>query len=224
MPAELRSGRLLNGRSRLTAQLRQSPLVALVAFRLPLTTRGQEWSPSPHRARRVTVFYSCSSELDRQQYNETRVEVERRIGAAGAVSLLFTMASDMTTALDQSVQLGVAYTYRVRACNAAGFSGYSNLESATTSSSPTISGISPQSPIHSGMEQSVSVSGADFFSGPTVIASTGSFSTTRSGSQMKSVSPTSFVLLAMVGTVCSWTIRVVNRDGQQSRPFSFFVR
>ena len=56
---------------------------------------------------------------------EDRFEVERRADA-GSYLILGTTGPDVATFSDSLVVSGILYTYRVRACNSTGCSGYSN--------------------------------------------------------------------------------------------------
>lgn len=62
--------------------------------------------------------------------NETRFDVRRRI-QGGAWQIIATPPADTTSYLDTTVVAGTSYDYRVRACNAAGCSAWSNIASAT---------------------------------------------------------------------------------------------
>ncbi|MEM7587278.1 MAG: matrixin family metalloprotease [Acidobacteriota bacterium] len=63
--------------------------------------------------------------------NETSYEVERQ-EAGGSFQRIATIGANRTTYEDTTTQGDVTYTYRVRARNSAGASGYSNTDTVTT--------------------------------------------------------------------------------------------
>jgi|GEM_PF-4918610 len=63
--------------------------------------------------------------------NESGFKIERRTGS-GSYAQIGTVGINVTGYIDTSVSSGVSYTYRVKAYNAAGDSGYSNEASVTT--------------------------------------------------------------------------------------------
>lgn len=90
---------------------------------------------------------------------------------------------------------------------------------------PVISSVSPPSPIQSGTDQTLTVSGSNFQSGLTVTATfPNGQSATLSGEQIRNVTATSFQLVIRLGDPGSWNIRVNNPDGKQSSPYSFTVQ
>jgi pimeloyl-ACP methyl ester carboxylesterase/DUF971 family protein len=92
-------------------------------------------------------------------------------------------------------------------------------------SSPSISSISPNSPTVSSGNQNVTVFGSSFQSGLTVsITFPGGGGTTLSGTQIQSVTSTSFVMVATLSATGTWSIRVNNPDGGQSNTFFFTVQ
>jgi hypothetical protein len=122
------------------------------------------------------------------------------------------------------ITLNVAGTYGIRVNNPDG--GQSNTFNFTTqTATPSISSISPSTPTHSGSNQNVTVFGSNFQSSLTVsITFPGGGGTTLSGSQIQSVSSSSFVMVATLSSVGSWSIRVNNPDGGQSNIFFFNVQ
>ncbi|MGE5370728.1 MAG: stalk domain-containing protein [Solirubrobacterales bacterium] len=58
-------------------------------------------------------------------YNETRFVVERKIGY-GDFSVIAETPANVATYTDSGLPRGQIFTYRVRACNGIGYSGYSN--------------------------------------------------------------------------------------------------
>ena len=63
--------------------------------------------------------------------DETEFRIERQVGG-GSWAEWATVAAGTTSRLDQSVVGSTSYGYRIRSCNSAGCSGYSNVASATT--------------------------------------------------------------------------------------------
>ena len=63
--------------------------------------------------------------------NEDGFSIERATGT-GAFSSLATVGGNVTSYSDTSVQASTSYTYRIRARNPSGFSGYSNTATVTT--------------------------------------------------------------------------------------------
>ncbi len=80
--------------------------------------------------------------------DETGFRVERSTNGS-SFSVLDTVAADVTTYSDETIQPSSTYWYRVNAYNEFGSSGYTNVVSHTTepevNSAPTISGLSNQS-------------------------------------------------------------------------------
>lgn len=64
--------------------------------------------------------------------NETRFEVQRRKGGGGPFNHVATVDADETSYVDSGLDDDQRYTYRVRACNAAGCSAFSNQAEART--------------------------------------------------------------------------------------------
>jgi len=83
-------------------------------------------SASPTGSTTVSLTWTDGSN------NETRFEIERRIGAAGDWIQIGGSDPDATVFGDTGLTPNTTYTYRVRACNAVGCSAYSNEASAVT--------------------------------------------------------------------------------------------
>lgn len=64
--------------------------------------------------------------------NETEFRIERKTGSGGNYAQIATTAANSTGYTDSGLANSTTYFYRIRACNAAGCSGYSNEASATT--------------------------------------------------------------------------------------------
>ena len=63
--------------------------------------------------------------------NEDRFEVERKLDSASTYNLVATLPVNTREYTDTSVQVGNTYNYRIRACNIAGCSAYSNVVTTT---------------------------------------------------------------------------------------------
>jgi hypothetical protein len=83
--------------------------------------------------------------------DETQFEIQRRTGG-GAFAALATVAANVTTYDDTSVVSSTTYTYRVRARNGAGASGFSNEAGATTSGEPPPTGLAATATSDSAIE------------------------------------------------------------------------
>jgi hypothetical protein len=145
--------------------------------------------------------------------------------SGGSTTLSGTQIHSLTTTSFVMVAtLNATGTWGIRVNNSDGTqSGTFNF--TVRAPSPVISSISPASPTVSGANQNVSVFGANFRSGLTVTAFFPSGgSTTLSGTQIQSLSGTSFVLRVTLGARGNWGIRVNNADGSQSNTFNFTVR
>lgn len=64
--------------------------------------------------------------------NEQGFKIERKTGSAGTWSQIATVPANVKTYQNTGLLPGIAYFYQLRAYNAAGQSGYSNVASATT--------------------------------------------------------------------------------------------
>ncbi len=64
--------------------------------------------------------------------NETNFEVQRRTLPSGAFAVLITTAANVVSYVDSSASATTSYEYKVRAKNSAGYSGFSNVATATT--------------------------------------------------------------------------------------------
>ena len=68
--------------------------------------------------------------------NETGFKIERKTGAAGVYTEIFTTVANVMSFKDSTLSANTEYFYRVRAYNASGFSGYTNDANATTLPNP----------------------------------------------------------------------------------------
>lgn len=66
----------------------------------------------------------------------TRFHIERQTGTAGVFTEIAATVSSLTSYTDVNVTLGTTYPYRIRAENDNGFSGYSNVATATVPMAP----------------------------------------------------------------------------------------
>ncbi len=125
------------------------------------------------------------------------------------------------TSFTMIATLNVPGTYGIRVNNPGG--GQSNTFNFTTQA-PTVSigSISPSSPTRSGSDQNVIVSGSGFQSGLTVtVFVPGGGTATLSGSQIQSVTASSFAMVVTLNVAGTYGIRVNNPDGSQSNTFNF---
>ena len=99
---------------------------------LPISGLAQ--TANPH-----TLTWQDNSSVSDQ---EDRFEIERMAGTGSFFPLVST-GPDVTTYQDNQIIVGAFYTYRVRACNTAGCSGYSNEASkiAQAGQAPTAPGL-----------------------------------------------------------------------------------
>jgi hypothetical protein len=122
------------------------------------------------------------------------------------------------------ITLNVPGTYGIRVNNPDG-SQSNTFNFTTQAATPSISSISPSTPTHSSSNQNVTVFGSNFQSGLTVLITfPGGGSTTLSGTQIQSVTSSSFVMVVTLSATGGWSIRGNNPDGTQSNTFSFNVQ
>ncbi|HMT09438.1 MAG TPA: M23 family metallopeptidase, partial [Pyrinomonadaceae bacterium] len=131
------------------------------------------------------------------------------------------IGSVSSTSFTMFVTLNVLGTYGIRVNNPNGnFSNTFNF--STQAASPTISSINPASPCVNGNDQNVTVSGSNFVSGLTVtVFLPAGGPVTLSGSQIQSVTSTSFVMVITLNLQGNYGIRVNNPSGAQSNTFNF---
>ena len=67
-------------------------------------------------------------------------KIERKDSPTGVYSQIATVSPNTTTYSDTGASPSTSYSYRVRAYNAAGNSGYSNEDDATTPAAPAVAG------------------------------------------------------------------------------------
>jgi len=84
----------------------------------------------------LTATALSNSEVDLawtdNSFNEAGFRIEHSPGGAGAWTEIDTVPQNVTTYRDSGLDASTAYDYRVRAFNATGNSGYSNVASVTT--------------------------------------------------------------------------------------------
>jgi pimeloyl-ACP methyl ester carboxylesterase len=122
------------------------------------------------------------------------------------------------------ITLNVVGQYGIRVNNSGG--AQSNTFNFTVqSATPSISSVSPSSPTRSDSNQNVSVFGSNFVSGLTVtVFIPGGGTATLSGSQIQSVTSSSFTMVITLNVVGQYGIRVNNSGGAQSSTFNFNVQ
>src|SRR6185295_17151715 len=123
------------------------------------------------------------------------------------------------------VTLNVLGQYGIRVNNPSG--AQSNTFNFNTQNpvTPQITSISPASPTVNGSDQNVQVFGSNFVSGLTVtVFFPGGGSSTLSGSQIQSVTGSSFTMVVTLNVLGQYGIRVNNPSGAQSNNFNFTVQ
>jgi hypothetical protein len=73
--------------------------------------------------------------------NETSFSIERKTGSGGTYSVVATVAANTTSYTNTGLSSSTTYYYRVRAALGSLYSGYSNEDSATTSSAGPLPGL-----------------------------------------------------------------------------------
>jgi uncharacterized repeat protein (TIGR01451 family) len=145
----------------------------------------------------------------------------------GSATLSGTQILNVTpTSFVMVITLNAVGTWKIRVKNPD--ASESNTFSFTVENPPTsglrIDSISPANPTASALDQSVAVFGSGFQQGLTVSVNFPSGgSSSLSGTQIQSVTSTSFVMLITLNGTGSWSLRVGNPDGLQSNTFSFAV-
>jgi hypothetical protein len=106
-----------------------------LSLRLRLTQGAVGEPPATPSNLTGTVLSSSSVRLDWQDNadNETGFRIERRLGGGSFSDIGQAVPPDATQLQIGSLQPGTTYTFRVRAINEIGNSGYSNLVTLTTS-------------------------------------------------------------------------------------------
>jgi hypothetical protein len=147
------------------------------------------------------------------------------IPGGGTATLSGSQIQNVTSSsFTMVITLNVAGTYGIRVNNPDGTQS-NTFNFTPQAATPSISSISPATPTHSGSNQNVTVFGSNFQSGLTVLITfPGGGNTTLSGSQIQSVTASSFVMVATLSATGGWSIRVNNPDGTQSNTFAFNVQ
>jgi pimeloyl-ACP methyl ester carboxylesterase len=121
---------------------------------------------------------------------------------------------------------GNAGNYGIRVTNPGGAQSNTFNFTVQPPTTPVINSINPPSPIATVGNQNVTVNGSNFVSGLTVtVFFPGGGSGTLSGSQIQSVTSSSFVMVIdFNGNAGNYGIRVTNPGGAQSNTFNFTVQ
>ncbi|GAB3762217.1 fibronectin type III domain-containing protein [Spirosoma pomorum] len=94
----------------------------------------------PNAPARLTATAVSSSQINLQwadlSDNETGFQIERGNTTTGTFSKVADVGANATTFSDQNLTASTQYCYRVRAVNAAGTSGYTDVQCATTTAPP----------------------------------------------------------------------------------------
>jgi pimeloyl-ACP methyl ester carboxylesterase len=144
------------------------------------------------------------------------------IPGGGTATLSGSQIQNVTsTSFTMIITLNVAGNYGIRVNNPNGLQ--SNTFNFTTQNpTPNISSINPSSPCVSSNNQNVTVNGTNFQSGLTVtIFIPGGNNVTLSGSQIQSVTATSFIMVVTLNIQGTYGIRINNPSGIQSSTFNF---
>jgi pimeloyl-ACP methyl ester carboxylesterase len=130
-----------------------------------------------------------------------------------------------STSFTLRITLNASGTWNIKVRNPNG--DLSNIHSFTVQApaAPTVSSITPNSPLASNVDQNITVNGTNFQNGLTVTATFPNGGTgTLSGTQIQNVTSTSFTMRITFGNAGSWSLRVNNPNGGQSSPFQFTVQ
>jgi pimeloyl-ACP methyl ester carboxylesterase len=125
------------------------------------------------------------------------------------------------------VTINTAGSFTIQVQNGSGttLSNGATLTVQGATQPPSIGSISPGTPQSNAIDQNVTVFGANFQQGLTVtVTFPGGGTALLSGTQVQSVTPSSFVMRILLGAAGNWTIRVNNPDGGQSNVFNFTVQ
>jgi pimeloyl-ACP methyl ester carboxylesterase len=117
-------------------------------------------------------------------------------------------------------------SYQIYVQTAAGQSAKSTAFTVqtVTTTTPTVTSINPAVPVSSSADQDVTVLGSNFQPNLMVTVTFPSGGTsTLSGTQIRSLTPSSFVMRATLNGGGTWSIQVTNPDGGISRTYSFTV-
>lgn len=156
------------------------------------------------------ITFSSTSRVDiawqDNSNNETSFEIERRV-AFGSFLPLATLAANITTYSDLTVQPNTIYTYRVRATNSLGSSAYATSPQITTPTNAQNPSVLSANRAGSNPTNASSVSWTVVFSEPVSGVTLGAFSLNFSGvtgtPALQSITPSggnSYVVTASTGT------------------------
>jgi hypothetical protein len=87
---------------------------------------GNTVPAAPAQLTAATGLHSIALSWRDNSVAETEFHVERKTGVDGSYARVFTLSANTIYHVDTSVAVDVVYVYRVRACNEAGCSAYSN--------------------------------------------------------------------------------------------------
>jgi len=129
-----------------------------------------------------------------------------------------------STSFNMIVTLNVVGQYQIRVNNPNGTVS-TNFAFNTQAAPPTISSVSPTTPCVRNVDQSIVVNGTNFVSGLTVtVFFPGGGSGTLSGTQIQSVTSTSFTMIITLGEPGTYNLRVNNPSGAQSATFNMLTQ
>jgi hypothetical protein len=136
-----------------------------------------------------------------------------------------TVASTSSTQIAATVNVGTtARTWTVQVVNPGGATSSAANLTVTAPAAPAISSLSPNPMTGSTANQTLTINGAGFQAGLTVVLAAGTTTTTYQSSAISSVTATRVQLGVNVGTAArSWTVQVVNPGGVASNAATLAV-
>jgi len=198
--------------------------MAWITTRTPQDGAGQPPATAPATPRSLTAQVVVASpakvELGWQagSADATGFYLERKDGPSGIWTQIATVAGNARQFIDNLVELGRVYYYRIRAWNAVGVSDYSGEASVTMPQAnalvPVISGVEPAQPLATGSPQKFTIRGANFAANSTV--NLRCFDGTPGGRLYENRlvsdrSDTHITINPNFGSVpCQWSVEVVN--------------
>lgn len=132
----------------------------------PLLAAPGDLTATPASQTRINLSWIDNSS------NESGFKIERSPNGTSGWSQIATAGANVTTYADAGLTCGTTYYYRVRAYNAGGASGYSDVANTATSPcdapSPALTSITPSAGINTGVIHITALIGSNFQSGMTV--------------------------------------------------------
>jgi hypothetical protein len=143
-----------------------------------------------------------------------------------------SISSLTSTQIVLSINFGIASTvhnWSVQVTNSNGQSSntFNFVVQPGATSNPSITGVSPSSPVATGSPQTFTVSGSNFAGGANVILRDITTGEVFGNRPITSLTSTQIVLNPNFGiatTAHSWSVQVINSSGQSSNTFNFTVQ